>query len=475
MTSKKSTLVRVFCKTGPACLTSIAAAVLVATTGFANHAQAQTQACAQKVDYSEVTGTFPSGTAWGMRKPAHWNGLLINDLDYVPNRNTDRSCYWLRRGYALSGTDRNPNRNTNYDSARELQELLSVIDLFTQRNGKPKRVIEYGQSGGGFDALNFAELYPDRIDAVIAGCAHEQVPLLNMMLDGWFVLKTLIAPDIPITGFLDTAAVTDASNRWRAAITAAQGTAAGRARIALAITIGQWPAWTSSTSPEPDPSDINALQQAMFDTAMVDALQPGGQSRFMSEHAGGSPSPRQLSWNNGIDYGTFFLRGDPAYVRAVQSLYQTAGVNLGSDLAALGAAPRISADPDAVAFWAQPGRTVHGTPRIPVLRFHTIGDNAVPPEITDDYVQKMAVNNGNTALYRTAVVDRPGHCNFDASEAAAALETLLQRLDTGVWPDTSPARMNALAKTLIPTSSPRFIDFAPVRANRPQNNPSGGF
>jgi pimeloyl-ACP methyl ester carboxylesterase len=453
-------------------LKAIVSAVLLAAG--VQVVQAQTAGCRLKVDYSEVTGVLPSGASWGMRKPAHWTGLLINDFDYVPSRNSERSCYWLRRGYAVSGTDRNPQRTVNYDPAREIQDLLTVVDRFTQRYGRPTRVVQYGHSGGGFNALNLAELYPDRIDGVVAGCAHEQVPLMNMMYDGWFVLQALIAPDLPIANFSTLAAVSDAATKWRAALTAAQQTPIGRARIALAITLGQWPSWTSQTKPKPDPADLVALQQAMFDTALVNAGQPGGQSRYMSEHAGGSPTPRQLSWNDSIDYAQFLSRGEPVNVSATQALYGQAGANLASDLATLASAPRLTADPVAIDFWAQPGRTSHGLPRVPVVRFHTIGDNAVPPQIIDGYVQKMEANGGNQSLYRTTVVDRPGHCLFDASESAAAIEALLRRLDTGVWPDTSPAGMNAIAKQLFPASTPRFIEYTPVRHNRPQNNPQGG-
>ena len=53
------------------------------------------------------------------------------------------------------------------------------------------------------------------------------------------------------------------------------------------------------------------------------------------------------------------------------------------ELAGLNSKPRISAVPAAIAFWAAPGRTVNGTPKIPVLRFHTTGDHAVPPQIMD--------------------------------------------------------------------------------------------
>ena len=113
-------------------------------------------------------------------------GTRQRHLDYLPNRDSQRNCYWLGQGYALSGTQRHPLRTFQYDPAQEIKNLLTVIDLFEQSHGKPTRIILYGNSGGGFVGLGIAEIHPDRVDGVIAGCAHEQVPLMNMMFDGWF-------------------------------------------------------------------------------------------------------------------------------------------------------------------------------------------------------------------------------------------------------------------------------------------------
>jgi pimeloyl-ACP methyl ester carboxylesterase len=428
--------------------------------------------CTQ-LSFADTIGTLADGTPWGMRRPSNWNGILINDLDYYSARDSARTCYWLSQGYAVSGTNRHPQRAFQYDPAQEITNLMTVIDLFQGAHGRPNRVIEYGHSGGGFVALGIAETRYNRVDGVVAGCAHEQVPLMNMMYDGWFVLQQLIAPHLQIANYTDLAAVTPLAQAWRAALTEAQATPAGRARIALAVTIGQWPAWTSLTKPPPSERDLVALQEAMFDTAITVAGQPGGQSRFMSEHAGGVPpaTPRQLSWNDTIDYRRLFHRGDPAYAKAVRALYRAAGVDLHSELAMLNSKPRISADPAAIAFWAAPGRSVHGTPKIPVLRFHTTGDHAVPPQIIDGYEQKMRKSHADKRLYRTVIVEAGGHCTFSPSESAAAIETLLKRIETGRWPDTSPSDMNKLAKKLLPDQPTRFVDYDPVKFSRVHNAP----
>ena len=427
--------------------------------------------CDGTVRFAEATGTFPNGTPWAMRAPAGWNGVLINDLDYVDKRANVQSCLLMQRGYALSGTNRNPQRNFMYDPERETNELIAVMDMFTERYDKPTRVIQHGTSGGGFVALNFAERYPSRVDGVVAACAHEPVPLMNMMHDGWFVLKTLLAPELQIVGFNDLATVTDQATKWRAALTAAQQTASGRARIALAVAIGQWPAW--STGSQPVTTDVASVQKAMFDTVMLNAGQPGGQSRFMFEHVGPSADPRSLSWNTDVDYSQLLSRAEPLAANAVQALYADAGLNVQSDLSELRNATRLQADPAAITFWNAGGRTVKGVPKVPVLRTHTTGDNAVPPIIVDSYAQKMQANTGDKALYRTSFVDRAGHCTFDPSEAVAAIETVLARVQTGTWPDTGPQAMNARARALVPTATPQFVNYTPVTANRPQHDPTG--
>src|SRR6266436_10322236 len=76
---------------------------------FVFAAVVSTAAVAQVTDctlltFSEQLGTLPDGTSYGLRKPSNWNGVLINDLDYLPSRDTPRNCYWLGQGYALSGT-----------------------------------------------------------------------------------------------------------------------------------------------------------------------------------------------------------------------------------------------------------------------------------------------------------------------------------------------------------------------------------
>jgi hypothetical protein len=51
------------------------------------------------------------------------------------------------------------------------------------------------------------------------------------------------------------------------------------------------------------------------------------------------------------------------------------------------------------------------------------------------------------------------HCSFSAADEIVELHTLFDRIDRGRWPDTSPARLNALDAELGQPYS-LVLDFA---------------
>lgn len=59
-------------------------------------------------------------------------------------------------------------------------------------------------------------------------------------------------------------------------------------------------------------------------------------------------------------------------------------------------------------------------------------DNVVAVQDEQAYADVVAKTNHN-ALLRQAFVHRAGHCNFTEAETIAALQALIQRLDTGTW------------------------------------------
>jgi len=414
---------------------------------------------AQSQNWVAERGVLPRGTTYEMRKPNNWNGVLIDDLDFAATPDAPRYLWLVNHGYALTGTARRADRNTNYDPAHEIVDLINVMDMFAAKYGKPTRTIQLGQSGGGHVALAFAEQHPDRVDGVVATCAHTPMWLMNSELDAWFVLQKLIAPNLQIVDLpADLSGLTTA---WRAALSAAQQTPIGRARIALATTVGQLPAWVSSTTPEPNPEDVVALENSMYESLYSTAAQPGGQSRFMFEHSANA----QLSSNVEVDYALAFKRGDPAYQRATRMLYEAAGASRDADIAKVNGSDRIEADPKAVQWWSYPGRTVTGEPKVPTLRIHTNGDPSVPPSLVAGY-DALVVTMGHQDLYRRAFVNAPGHCTFTPAEVAAAVDTMMQRLEYGDWPATSAVALNRLGRMLDPSTASRYYQYQQFKYNR---------
>lgn len=429
------------------------------------------------IAFREDTGQLPDGTEYVIRVPEGWNGLLIRDLDFAsglanPER-IDRFSDMARRGYAVAGTARHRLRQWQYDPVREITNLDILLDHFEARYGTPARVLQYGCSGGGHLGLAIAEDFPDRVDGVVALAAHCPVWLMNSFLDGWFALKVLLteyyvgaglgrAEDLVIAALPNDGSAHPTGHgmegrlpdAWRKAFAAAHTDGLGRARMALAFALGQWGAWLADETARPALDDPDALQAAMYHSALRLAQSPGGEARIMFENAA---QGQQLSWNDGVDYGDYLAHANPALKSAVETLYAKAGGDLAGDLARLANTPRIEAAPHALAYWAKAGRNTVGRPKIPVIRLHMIGDYQIPYSLMLGYEDEVR-KNGDTALLRTALVQSTGHCNFATAESAVAIETMRARIETGDWLDTSPEALNTRAAALETGSEARFIE-----------------
>lgn len=444
------------------------------------------------VAFTEENGTLPDGTGYLIRVPEKWNGTLIRDLDFasgVANKNAPRYDAMLKDGYAIAGTARHPLRQWQYDPAYEIEKLNQVLDRFDTGYGKPKRVIQYGCSGGGHVTLAVTENFSDRVDGSIALAAHTPVWLMNTFFDGWFALRALVGQyyvkagygplsDLVIAGLTNDGS-SEASGHgmsgklpeaWRKAFTAAYATEEGRARMVLAFALAQWSPWL--TSPEetpqnsshvssmhtsgthfPDLNDPNSIAEAVYQSAMRLSGSPGGEARVMFENAAHG---QQLSWNNDIDYSDFLRSANPHMKEAVSVLYKKAGLDLDGDIETINVQPRTKASNYALNYWKQPGRNVVGNPKIPLLRLHMVGDYQIPYSLVFGYSNEVKRNKKDD-FYRTAFVQSTGHCNFNAAESSAAIRVMMQRLDTGKWPDTSPKAMNSLGVSAQTDTTPRFM------------------
>jgi hypothetical protein len=108
---------------------------------------------------------------------------------------------------------------------------------------------------------------------------------------------------------------------------------------------------------------------------------------------------------------------------------------------------------------------------------HTIGDGLVVPQDETAYGDAVRAA-GKQDLLRQVFVGRAGHCAFSASETIAAIQAMLNRLDTGSWNDAAltPAALNAAAQAMGDSfntvggffiSPPAFAPYAPGPYPRP--------
>jgi len=421
-----------------------------------------------------TTGALSDGATYLIQVPAPWNGtLLLYSHGYVTPGSENPARVGadvatiqvlLQSGYALAGSSYS---TTGWSIHEALQDQIALLDLFGATVGQPKRTIAWGHSLGGIITAGLIQRNPERFDAAMPMCGvlSGGVGTWNQGLDSGFAFKILLGSGTS----LEIVHISDPEANVALAeglFAEAQLTPEGRARIALITALSDLPGWFTPTSPEPAADDFATQESNQFLWGANIGVPFDFEFRAELEaRAGGNPS-----WNVGTDYRRQL---DLSVGRdEVRALYRAAGLSLEADLEALNRAPRIAADPTAFAYLEQ-NITFNGEIRAPVLTAHTKGDGFVVVENETTY--KQAVHRaGNGYLLKQAFVERAGHCTFTPAETIALFQKLFARLDTGRWPDLSPAGLNAAATALGPAlnvfegpTPPQFIDFRPGPFLRP--------
>jgi len=409
--------------------------------------------------------------------PSPWNGTLVlysHGYSFgppfgppAPQTATDAGDktthdWLLANGYAIAGSS---YASTGWALQQAFQDQIAVLDVFKSKGYNATRTIAWGHSLGGMITAGLVQLFPNRFDGALPMCGVVAggPGVWNQGLDSEFAFLTLQAPGaFKLSGFTAADVGTNFSNATKA-FNAAQATPQGRARIALSAALADVPGWFDPASPEPAATDYAAQEVNQLAWDNSPDLFFGFFGRFELElRAGGN-----FSWNTGVDYRVQLSHSsDRAEVAA---LYSAAGLDLNSDLDTLNATPRISANPAAVDYVTN-FITYNGNLGIPVLTMHTTGDGLV--EVTDENTYASVVRSaGDNSMLRQVFVHRAGHCTFTPAETITAFKTLLNRLDTGRWEDsTNPASMNGQATGLgssFNTAPASFIDFQPDKFLRP--------
>jgi pimeloyl-ACP methyl ester carboxylesterase len=400
-------------------------------------------------------GTLPDRTDYRIDVPSNWNGAALFNLDYAsPNAPySELNRLLLSRGYALAGVTRTV---TGWRVPKAVDNLTEVKRLFETEFGSIRLPIAFGGSMGGHTVFIGAHRKPAPFAGGVGNCAGAAgaVAQWNAKMDVLFVAKTLIAPnsDLPIIDIPADFEKT-ALPSWKAILETAQQTPQGRARIGLAAVLGELPDWASMTTPRPAPTDFNARQAGYYD-ALVGARLPALAQMMSSRRQIAVAYGGNVSWNTGYDY-TAALNKLPEK-KLVEALYRNAGLSLSADLKALAKAPRISEQAPALKAIAE--QQYFGDLSIPVISMQGVGDQISAPAAVDA-IEKGAKAAGKADLLRQVFTETAGHCTFSPAETAAVVEVMKQRLATGRWPDTSPAAMNALAKSIAPAAPTRFISY----------------
>jgi pimeloyl-ACP methyl ester carboxylesterase len=425
----------------------------------------------------DLSGVFhpgePGQVAWRVIKPAPWNGTLVLDLDFAPGAYTETQRTWfLQRGYAIGGIQRTQNE-TAYELKKYVDDLVTVRqNLIDAGAAEPQRTIAFGASRGGFVSRMAVQYRPDIFKGAVAfaGGGSGVIAAWLGKADAVWALKTLVDPNSPLTinNLPDipvgaTYGPTYAQDVALAQLVAtARSTPQGMARLVLAAAFEQATDWSSGPTP-PAAKDYEA-QAALIASAFA-----FGNPQFVHkeiEVMAGGP----VVWNHGVDYDKLLLRSGS--LDRVLYWYAKAGLSLQQDLRTLQKAPRYSAEPGAVQRVEQIG-TFNGRTGGPVLSIKTVGDSADPVSLDEAYSRTFKAAGASKSL-RSAFIARAGHSSQTIRERLVAFDTLIQRLNTGVWPDTSPAAMNARAVTIgagttVPDASlgvSAFTDYTLVPALR---------
>ncbi len=416
---------------------------------------------------ASYTGTTSDGGIWVADVPADFNGtVLLYSHGFgppvaadAPDPTTKQAL--LDRGYALAGSSYDPNGSwwALSSARRDQYETLAAVEPHLPT--PPQHVIAFGTSMGGLISELEAENPEGRIDGALTTCGivAGAIQLNNYQLDGEYALSRLLAPAqaIKLIHFSSQADGLATGKAFDAVAQGAEKTAAGRARLALAMAFMNVSTWAPNEQ-MPAANDYLRQEQEQYDiqfTGAMSAMDFVEFARYSLEQASGGNG----AWTAGVDFARLLRHS--SYAKEVRALYRAAGLSLTSDLSTLTAGANIKADTRAVR-WLQSTSVPTGRIQVPELDLHTISDQLVPVQQENYYAHTVRAA-GTSSLLRQDFVQRQLHCNFMPAELVAGVLAIQHRVDTGHWGAVArPAQLEATALRLD-LGPAAFIPYRPAR------------
>lgn len=412
-----------------------------------------------------LTGALADGSAYRIEVPAAWNGvLMLYSHGYaLPGRGFDLAKPFqnatfrglIARGYALAASAY-PHQGWAVQPA--LTDQMQLLDRVPRLIGAtPRKTIAIGDSMGGDITVGLTQLHPRRfagalpVCGALTGMAGFGKSVTTGLLAGTTLLQLPPATaDLPyLRHHLKTVA-----HHLDRRVTLAQGSARGRARLALVAAFLQIPGWSATTHGPPD-----SLAQTQADQVVsLRWVLPFIQVVYADLAARISEPPLASATHPGA-----LLRRSPEYP-VVRALYAQAHLSLAGDLARLRRAPPYRSTAFArryLRWFFEPSGALH----VPTLTVHTLGDDLVPIGVESQYAHLVA-RAGDSAMLRQVGVARYGHCAFTPAEIVVAVDALMHRVKTGRWGDLAPTTLNARARGLGPLNE-RFEAKGQRRAVAP--------
>jgi pimeloyl-ACP methyl ester carboxylesterase len=403
-----------------------------------------------------------NGAPYEIVMPATWNGtLLIYSHGYryaapAPpafdpvNTKAEPAPGWsggdkatgqalLDQGFALAGSAYKSNGWAVADGVAAAEDLY---DYFKANVGDPYRTIVWGDSLGGLITQTIAEKHPEWVDGVapFCGALAGVVPNMNLALDVSYAVKTLLYPEMKLTGY---ATYEEAVSTWTEAVsrlvTAASDTAGGgTAKVLYIAALIDAPSQTRTY----DGSTVEAKVKAT-----VEALATGlGYATFarydLEDRFGGNPSS-----NEDVDYATRISDEEKALIDAV-----TAGATAQFD-ALMAAGQRVPNDAAALTTALAEGGDPKGIITDPTITLHTASDPLVLVQNQSFFAARYlnaqsegTATNGLVELFTVAPATYPedpgapygaGHCNFTPQSRVAVITLLNGWVQNGVFPGTT--------------------------------------